>query len=79
MGRYEYAKAPKAKRKSDQKPSNAMLPYLVYLNHELVVAIDEWRRQQEGEPSRSDAIRRMAWRVIRANQDPGHADLHAVK
>jgi hypothetical protein len=39
----------------------------VWLSDELIDALDHWRQQQEGECSRSDAIRRLIRRGIRAD------------
>jgi hypothetical protein len=50
-----------------------MRPYLIRMNDETVTAVDEWRRHQEGEPCRADAIRRLIWRAIRADKR-GSAD-----
>jgi hypothetical protein len=42
----------------------------IYLDDELIEAIDAWRAQQEGRLSRSDAIRRLSWRAIKAEELP---------
>jgi len=61
-----------AKRKTKAARSQAIVnrrhkPFLVYLTDDLVCDIDAWRAHQEGEPSRSDAIRRMVRRVLRGD------------
>jgi len=41
----------------------------IYLDDELIEAVDEWAAQQEGKCSRSDAIRRLTWRAIKAAKE----------
>ncbi len=61
-----------ARRAAGNKPATRQYrvqkPYPIYMDDTLVAAVDDWRARQEGNPSRADAIRRMAWRVIRAEQ-----------
>jgi metal-responsive CopG/Arc/MetJ family transcriptional regulator len=55
------------RRKNPQASGKSKRLRSVYLDDATVAAIDEWRERQEGEPSRSDALRRMARRVLRAD------------
>jgi hypothetical protein len=58
--------------------SKSLRLHSVYLNAELVAAVDDWRGRQEGIVSRSDAIRRMCWRVIKSEGGPLPAAQEAV-
>lgn len=47
------------------KPSGAGIPVMVRLQPDQLKAIDTWRRNQEGLPSRAEAIRSLAARDLR--------------
>jgi metal-responsive CopG/Arc/MetJ family transcriptional regulator len=42
---------------------------MVYVGDDLLSEIDEWRRHQEGLPSRSDAVRRVVRRVLNTEKE----------
>ncbi|MBO0754269.1 MAG: ribbon-helix-helix protein, CopG family [Bradyrhizobiaceae bacterium] len=44
-------------------------PLTVYLPATLLEQLDEWRARQDGEPGRSDAVRRMVARTLRADAE----------
>jgi len=56
-----------AKSVKTEPVQTAKLPVVHYMAPELIAAIDRWRTGQEGQPSRSDAVRRLCIRALRAD------------
>jgi hypothetical protein len=49
----------------DSPPAKMQL----YMDRDLIAAIDAWRVHQEGRPLRSDAIRRLCRRALKADTE----------
>jgi len=62
-----------AHKRTAPSPPPPMKMTTIYLDEELIEAVDEWRLHQEGRPSRSDAIRRLTRRALKAAKETGRS------